>query len=317
MVPGGAAPDRGSRAGIVRLASGSVMRDSSRQSDFRQPLLSNRDMMVRRGHHTAGPRGARDAPSGTVCDRARCRGVIARSVDVRPTSTPRGRSRPMSKSVAKAPIEPECRKRNVDIPRFFSRPIPPWSAFATDLDRSSLRPVPCASCVPLSRGFRPVWSSEPDRVARRAVGGPARFPVMALREDRSGRPIGCARGFPHDCAVVMATRSGAERNDPPRAPFSASDGSGPGSMRGLGQRHGRGRGSRAAPRGGLGRGPRPNGDARGSRGPIGAGRASARPVTRIAGFPPCGDARRRGRARDQDRRARSGEHRRPATTLVP
>ena len=78
MVPGGAAPDWGSRAGIVRLASGSVMRDSSRQSDFRRPLLSNRDMMVRRGHHTAGPRGARDAPSGTVCGRARCRGVIAR-----------------------------------------------------------------------------------------------------------------------------------------------------------------------------------------------------------------------------------------------
>ena len=78
MVPGGGAPDRGSRAGIVRLASGSVMSDSSRQSDFRRPLLSNRDMMVRRGHHTAGPRGARDAPSGTVCGRARCRGVIAR-----------------------------------------------------------------------------------------------------------------------------------------------------------------------------------------------------------------------------------------------
>ena len=78
MVPGGAAPDRGSRAGIVRLASGSVMRDSSRQSDFRQPLLSNRDMMVRRGHHTAGPRGARDAPAGTARDRARCEGAIAR-----------------------------------------------------------------------------------------------------------------------------------------------------------------------------------------------------------------------------------------------
>ena len=78
MVPGGAAPDWGSRAGIVRLASGSVMRDSSRQSDFRRLLLSNRDMMVRRGHHTAGPRGARDAPSGTACGRARRRGVIAR-----------------------------------------------------------------------------------------------------------------------------------------------------------------------------------------------------------------------------------------------
>ena len=139
MVPGGAAPDWGSRAGIVRLASGSVMRDSSRQSDFRRLLLSNRDMMVRRGHHTAGPRGARDAPAGTARDRARCEGAIARrpTADPRPTSAPRGQSRPVSESVAKAPIEPERRKRNVDIPRFFSRPIPPWSAFATDSDRSS------------------------------------------------------------------------------------------------------------------------------------------------------------------------------------
>ena len=58
-----------------------------------------------------------------------------------------------------------------------------------------------------------MWSSEPGRVARRTVGGPARFPVMALREDRSGGLIGCARGFPHDCAVMTAARSGAERND--------------------------------------------------------------------------------------------------------
>ena len=46
----------------------------------------------------------------------------------------------MSKSVAKAPIAPERRKRNVDIPRFFSRPIPARGAFATDLDK--LRPGP-------------------------------------------------------------------------------------------------------------------------------------------------------------------------------
>ena len=66
------------RPGIARLTPGSVTRDSSRQPDFRRPLLSNRDMMVRRGHHTAGPRGARDAPAGTARDRARCEGAIAR-----------------------------------------------------------------------------------------------------------------------------------------------------------------------------------------------------------------------------------------------
>ena len=40
----------------------------------------------------------------------------------------------LSKSVAKARIEPERARRNVDIPRFFSWPIPSRGAFATDLD---------------------------------------------------------------------------------------------------------------------------------------------------------------------------------------
>ncbi len=46
------------------------MRDSSRQPDSRRSLLSNRDMMVRRGHHITGPRGARDAPRTGVGIRA-------------------------------------------------------------------------------------------------------------------------------------------------------------------------------------------------------------------------------------------------------
>mgnify|MGYP001670793533 CR=1 FL=1 len=40
----------------------------------------------------------------------------------------------LSKSVAKARIAPERRRRIVDIPRFLSRPIPARGAFATDLD---------------------------------------------------------------------------------------------------------------------------------------------------------------------------------------
>ena len=44
------------------------------------------------------------------------------------------RRRRLSKSVAKSPIAPRCTKRIVDIPRFFSPPIPARSAFATDSD---------------------------------------------------------------------------------------------------------------------------------------------------------------------------------------
>ena len=56
--------------------------------------------------------------------------------------------RRLSKSVAKARIEPERRKRNVDIPRFFSPPIPLRDAFATDLDTTPLRTVPGAPLAP-------------------------------------------------------------------------------------------------------------------------------------------------------------------------
>ena len=54
----------------------------------------------------------------------------------------------LSRSVAKARIAPKLRKRNVDIPRFFSRPIPARSAFATDLDKRRRRGPP-------GRGRRP------------------------------------------------------------------------------------------------------------------------------------------------------------------
>ena len=262
---------------------GSVTRDSSRRPDLRRSLLSNRDMMVRRGHHITGPRGARDAPSDATRGRARCEGGIARrsTSDRRPPSEagpgrcPNLLQRPPSRrSTGRETLIFRASSRGR------SRRGAPLQQIWTDR-RPGQSHAPHASHS--SGGFRPVWSSEPGRVARRTVGGPARFPVMALREDRSGGPIGCARGFPHDCAVVTAARSGAERNDPPRAPFSASDGSGPGSTREPGQRHGRARGE--AP-------------ARGEDAGAAAGAGG------------------RGRARDQDRRAHSGEHRRPATTLA-
>ena len=60
------------------------------------------------------------------------------------------------------------------------------------------------------------------------VGGPGgalrphRIPVLALREDRSGRRTGRIRRFPHDSAVPTKRPTSAERNDPPAAPFLAS-----------------------------------------------------------------------------------------------
>ena len=58
---------------------------------------------------------------------------------------PEGR---LSKSVAKAPIGPERRRRIVDIPRFFSRPIRSRGAFATDLDKPPPEAVPRAPHAP-------------------------------------------------------------------------------------------------------------------------------------------------------------------------
>ena len=58
---------------------------------------------------------------------------------------PEGR---LSKSVAKTRIGPERRKRIVDIPGFYSRPIPARDAFATDLDTSTPRTVPGAPPAP-------------------------------------------------------------------------------------------------------------------------------------------------------------------------
>ena len=62
----------------------------------------------------------------------------------------------LSKSVAKARIEPGCPNRIVDIPRFFSPPTPVRGAFATDLDTPPPRTVPgtpSASARPLAHRF--------------------------------------------------------------------------------------------------------------------------------------------------------------------
>ena len=61
----------------------------------------------------------------------------------------------LSKSVAKARIEPERRKRIVDIPRFFSWSIPSRGAFATDLDTLPPRIVSKAPPAPSRQGVHP------------------------------------------------------------------------------------------------------------------------------------------------------------------
>ena len=102
--------------------------------------------------------------------------------------------RRLSKSVAKARILPGCVKRNVDIPRFLSPPIPPRSAFATDPDMPLPRNVSGAPRAPLQS--RP-WPSAPScraassarrsdvraraRIRSRATASPARWSASGRR----------------------------------------------------------------------------------------------------------------------------------------
>ena len=60
----------------------------------------------------------------------------------RPPSPRDPRRRQLSKSATKAPIEPERRKRIVDIPRFCSPSIPAQGVFVADLDTPPPRSAP-------------------------------------------------------------------------------------------------------------------------------------------------------------------------------
>ena len=87
--------------------------------------------------------------SGAPADGAR--GVPGRRRGLRPAHGHPSRSprrRRLSKAVAKAPIAPESRRRNVDIPRFSPPPIPTRGAFATDLDKPLPEAVPRAPHAP-------------------------------------------------------------------------------------------------------------------------------------------------------------------------
>ena len=89
----------------------------------------------------------------------------------------------LSKSVAKTRIPPKRGKRNVDILRFFSRPIPARSAFATDLDKRRCRGPLGEDSVRLTATAKP---------GLRPIRGAEAMPVQADGAGRGLRPL--ARG---------------------------------------------------------------------------------------------------------------------------
>ena len=122
----------------------------------------------------------------------------------------------LSKSVAKARIEPGRRERIVDILRFFSRPIRSRGAFATDLDTPPLRTVPgapSASARPLAHRFA---REEAQQTIRRGLprtpGPPARSPAVPPRQGT----------HPGWCRSGLRNASSAQRNPPRLAPCGLS-----------------------------------------------------------------------------------------------
>ena len=111
--------------------------------------------------HSSEPVMVQPPPDTTLHFRVQNAHLGARGVRrcLRPPrgAPPRGtRRRRLSKSVAKARIEPGPARRIVDIPRFFSPPTPVRGAFATDLDTPPPRTVPgtpSASARPLAHRF--------------------------------------------------------------------------------------------------------------------------------------------------------------------
>ena len=95
--------------------------------------------------------------------------------------------RGLSKSVAKAPIAPESRRRIVDIPRFLSRPIPVWGAFATDLDTPPTRtatgvpPAPSRASQAAHNGVLPV--RRPTRAIMTLLVSPGTFLVRKAQRE--------------------------------------------------------------------------------------------------------------------------------------
>ena len=118
----------------------------------------------------------------------------------------------LSESVAKARIPPKHRKRIVDIPRFFSRPIPARSAFATDSDTP--RPEPPQEPHPHHPApARPRHHDDPGRSGELSgeKGPLRRLGTGGVRDE--GRKACAGRLFePPDCSPAGSPA--------PTAPFS-------------------------------------------------------------------------------------------------
>ena len=113
----------------------------------------------------------------------------------------------LSESVAKARIPPKHRKRIVDIPRFFSRPIPARSAFATDSDT----PPP------------PDRPRSPARATTTIPAGPGNFLVRRAHCAASGREECGTRGEKHALAAFFNRRTARPPVRPrPLRPFPSA-----------------------------------------------------------------------------------------------
>ena len=145
---------------------------------------------------------------------------------------PEGR---LSKSATKAPIGPERRRRIVDIPRFFSRPIPPRDVFVADLDTPPPRTIPGASPAPprarpppparrsgptdRARGRRSKNPTAPEsQYGRRTQWGPGSRPHQgnpsAKKAAGVGRDGGTAEGPDRDRVTRLTGAVPANRRSP-------------------------------------------------------------------------------------------------------
>ena len=124
--------------------------------------------------------------------------------------------RRLSESVAKTRVAPKRARRNVDIPRFFSRPIPARSAFATDLDTSPSQTVPGAPPAPL-RVSPSAWCHRwrrgaPAQRFRGSAGGPPNregYSGVALKAWGVKVVVTVCSGGPSSSEGLLRRRPGA------------------------------------------------------------------------------------------------------------
>ena len=193
------------RIARARSNGGSISNAVRQIWALRAPVILLRAPALRRRHRPspggAGPGPARSSlnpRARTSSRRARRLSDVlargARSRGPRPTAGEfvmvavrqmalllrRTRRRGLSKSVAKAPIAPKRRKRIVDIPRFFSPPIPPRGAFATDSDTPPPRIATGAPPAPARQ--RPA-TTNPSKDRRRPASGPSSLIIRVHRSE--------------------------------------------------------------------------------------------------------------------------------------